>query len=146
MNSRWGNLLVMRARSVFRRKRVEHELKKELQFHLDQEIEEARARGLSADEARTAALRRIGGIAQIQEECRDMRRTNVFESITQDIRYAARMLVNSAGFTIVMVLTLALSIGATSATVSIVEGVLVRPLPYRDPGRLVRIFTRSRAW
>ncbi len=136
----------MRARTLLYRGQVERELEKELHFHLDLEIEEGRARGLSAEEARRAALRKIGGIAQIQEECRDMRRTNFIESLQQDLRYAARTLRRSPGFTLVIVLSLALSIGATSAIVSLLEGVLVRALPYRDPGRLVRIFTSNRSW
>jgi predicted permease len=140
---RWLGVLWMRARSVFRSSSVERELEKELSFHLDQEIEEGRARGLSLDEARWTALRKLGGISQIQEECRDMRRTDFLENLTRDLRYAARMLAHSPGFTLVMVLTLALSIGATSAIVSVIEGVLLRPLPYRDPARLVRVFTSS---
>ncbi|MGA8026896.1 MAG: permease prefix domain 1-containing protein, partial [Bryobacteraceae bacterium] len=74
----------MRARSLLHRSRVEQELEKELRFHLEQEIEESRARGVSPEEAHSAALRRIGGIAQIQEECRDMRRTNFLESLGHD--------------------------------------------------------------
>jgi predicted permease len=136
----------MRARSLLRRSQVERELEKELRFHLDQEIEEGRARGLSADEARGTALRNIGGIAQIQEECRDMRRTNFIENLKRDLHYAARILAKSPGFTLVMVLTLALSIGATSAIVSVIEGVLVRSLPYRDPDKLVRIFTSNQSF
>ncbi len=146
MNGRWRTILRMRARSLFRRNRVDHDLEKELRFHLDQEIEDARARGLSPDEARAASLRKIGGITQIQEECRDMRRTNIVENVGQDIRYAGRTLVSSPGFTLVMVLTLALSIGATSAIVSVIEGVLLKSLPYPHPDRLVRIFTRNPAW
>jgi len=136
----------MRTRSLFRRDKVEQELDKELLFHLDQQIEEARARGLSGDEARSLALRKIGGVSQIKEECRDMRRTNFLESVKQDLRYAGRTLVKSPGFALVIILTLALSIGATSAIVSVVEGVLLRSLPYRDPGKLVRVFTSSKAY
>jgi predicted permease len=136
----------MRIRSLLHRDQVERELENELRFHLDLEIEEARARGLSPEEARLAALRNIGGIAQIQEECRDMRGTNFIESLGQDVRYAARTLARSPGFAVVMVLTLALSIGATSAIVSVIDGVLLRELPYRDPSRLVRVFTSNRSW
>ena len=146
MRGRRRSILRMRMRSLFRRSQVERELERELRFHLEQEIDEACSRGLSPDEARMAALRKIGGITQIQEECRDMRRTNVLENVSQDIRYAVRTLVKSAGFTLVMVLTLALSIGATNAIVSVIEGVLLRSLPYRNPDQLVRIFTRNRAW
>ena len=140
---RWPGVLWMRARSVFKSSQVDRELEKELRFHLDQAIEEGRASGLSLDEARWAAVRRLGGVTQIEEECRDMRRTNFLENLTRDLRYAARMLATSPGFTLVMVLTLALSIGATSAIVSVIEGVLLRPLPYRDPGKLVRVFTSN---
>ena len=143
---RWPDILRMRARSLLRRRRVERELEKELRFHIEQDIEEGRIRGLSPDEARSAALRKLGGVTQIQEECRDMRGTNFIENLGQDVRYAARALAKSPGFTLVMVLTLALSIGATSAIVSIIEGVLLRPLPFHNPGRLVRVFTSNRAW
>src|SRR5581483_2057528 len=85
-------------------------------------------------------------ISHIQEECRDMRRTQFLENLKQDLRYAARMLVKSPGFTLVMISTLALSIGATSAIVSVIEGVLLRSLPYRDPHMLVRVFTSNRGF
>ena len=143
---RWLDVLRMRARSLLFRSDVERELEKELSFHLDQEIEEGRKHGLSVEEARTVALKRLGGVTQIQEECRDMRGTNFFESLSQDVRYALRTLANSPGFTFVIVYTLALSIGATSAIVSVIDGVLLRPLPYREPDRLVRIFTSNVSW
>jgi predicted permease len=146
MRKRWHNILRMRLRSLLLHSRVERELEKELRFHLDEEIEDGRTRGLSPEDARRAALRRLGGIAQIQEECRNMRKTGFVENLKQDLRYAVRILAKSPGFTLVMVLTLALAIGATSAIVSVIEGVLLRSLPYRDPAQLVRIFTSNRAW
>lgn len=143
---RWRDVFRMRARSLLRRGEVERELAKELRFHLDQEIEEGCARGLSQKEACCEALRKLGGIAQIEEECRDMRGTDFVESLRQDLRYGARMLAKSPGFTFVMICTLALSIGATSAIVSVINGVLLRALPYRNPNRLVRVFTSNPAW
>ncbi|HEY1217098.1 MAG TPA: ABC transporter permease [Bryobacteraceae bacterium] len=143
MRVRRLEILRLRLRSLFFRRRVERELEKELRFHLEAEIEEHRAGGLSPEQARIAAMRELGGVAQIQEECRDMRRTAVLETLGQDVRYAFRTLRRTPAFTWVIVLTLALSIGATSAIVSVLEGVLIKPLPFRDPGRLVRAYTKT---
>ena len=113
------DILRLRLRSVFFRKSVERELEKELRFHLEEEIGKRRADGLSAEEATISAAKRLGGVAQIQEECRDMRRTALIETVMQDIRYAYRTLLKAPAFTWVIILTLALSIGATSAIVSV---------------------------
>ena len=127
-------------RSLFRRADVERELDKELRFHLAQQIEENLALGMPPAEARFAALRTLGGVTQIQEECRDMRRTHLIEDVFRDLRQAARAFLRSPGFYVVIVLTMALSIGANSAIFSVVDGVLFRPLPYAKPDRLVRMF------
>jgi predicted permease len=137
---RWGEIGRLRFRSLARRERVESELDRELAFHLEQQTAENIARGMAPAEARLAALRRIGGVAQIEEECRDMRRTRYIENLFQDLRYTFRTLAGNPGFTAVMVLTLALSIGANSAIFSVIEGVLLRPLPYPHPDRLSRVF------
>jgi predicted permease len=134
---------LLRLRSLFRRSRVERDLDRELAFHFEQQVQENLAKGMSQGEALAAARRSLGGFAQIQEECRDMRQTNRLESIWNDLRYAVRTLLRTPGFTIVIVLTLALSIGANSAIFSVIEGVLLRPLPYTQPDRIVRIFLKS---
>jgi len=141
--SRRLDILRLRLRSLFRLGRVERELDKELAFHLAQQVEENIARGLPPREARDAAQRALGGVAQIEEECRDMRRTNFIETLAADLRYAVRSLRKTPTFTAIIVLTLALSIGANSAIFSVIQGVLLRPLPYPRADRLVRIYFKS---
>jgi predicted permease len=140
---RWLRITRLRFRSIAHRGRLESDLDRELAFHLEQEADANRQLGLTPAEARTAALRRLGGVAQIQEECRDMRRTNYIENFTRDLQYAVRTLAKSPGFTAMLVLTLALSIGANSAIFGVIDGVLLRPLPYPHSDRIVRIFFRS---
>jgi hypothetical protein len=141
--SRRFDILRLRWRSLFRRDSVERDLDKELSFHLAQQIEENIARGMNPPTAREAALRTLGGLTQIQEDCRDMRRTNHIENLGSDLRYAFRSLRRTPSFTTIIVLTLALSIGANSAIFSVIQGVLLRPLPYAQPDRLVRIYFQS---
>src|SRR5580658_3192288 len=83
------DILVLRLRTLFARTRVERELDREISFHLDQLARENIAHGVSPDEARRAAKRSLGGVTQIQEECRDMRRTNYIETVWNDLRYAS---------------------------------------------------------
>src|ERR1035441_7326538 len=90
MLRRW-DIVRMRLRSLARRQRVEEDLDKELRFHLEQQLEENLAAGMPPAEARRAALRKLGGVTQIQEECRDMRRTDYIENFWRDLRYALRM-------------------------------------------------------
>jgi len=141
--SRRFDILRLRWRSLFRRDSVERDLDKELSFHLAQQIEENIAHGMNPQAAREAALRTLGGLTQIQEDCRDMRRTNHIENLAGDLRYAFRSLRRTPSFTTIIVLTLALSIGANSAIFSVIQGVLLRPLPYAQPDRLVRIYFQS---
>lgn len=139
-------ILRARLRSLIERQQVENELDKELGFHLEQQTRENVARGMELDEARQAALRRLGGLAQIQEECRDKRRVRQLETVFQDLKYASPALLHSPGFSIVIVLTMALAIGANSAIFSVIDNVLLRPLPYLQPDRLVRLFLHNRVF
>ena len=133
---RWIYKFPLRLRSLFRKTRVEKELSDELRFHLEHLIAEKVAKGMTAKEARYAALHELGGLEQIKEECRDMRRVSYIENLLQDVRYGVRQLRRNLGFTVVAALTLALAIGANTAIFSVIEAVLLRPLPYRNPNGL----------
>ncbi|HTG58499.1 MAG TPA: ABC transporter permease [Terriglobia bacterium] len=141
---RWLYKLPRRLRSIFRKTRVEQELTDELRFHLEKLAEEERAKGMTAEDARYVALRRLGGIEQIKEECRDLRGVNYIENLFQDLRYGLRMLAKSPGFSAVAVLTLAVGIASNTALFTVVNTVLLRPLPYPDAGRIVDIFRQDR--
>jgi hypothetical protein len=130
--------LRLRLRSLFIRRRVEEELDEELRDHIERQIEQNVARGTPPREARRAALREFGGVAQIQEECRDQRGTSFLETLLRDASYAVRVLRKSPGFTAVAVLSLALGIGANTAIFSLINAILIKSLPVKDPEQLVQ--------
>jgi predicted permease len=132
-----------RARALFRHREVEDELDEELRFHFDREVQKYIARGMSEEQARRTARMAFGGHEQVKEDCREARGTSFIELTLDDAKYAIRQLIGNPTFSIVMILTLALSIGANSAIFSVINGVLLKRLPYPEPDRLVRVFLSS---
>jgi macrolide transport system ATP-binding/permease protein len=137
---RLASILYMRFRSFFSRAKVEQDLDAELQYHLERQIEEDVAAGMSREDARRAALRAFHGLAQRKEECRDMRGWNLMDNLMQDLRFTLRQLRKNPGFTSTAILMLALGICASVAIFAFVDAALFKPLPYRNPATLLGVF------
>jgi putative ABC transport system permease protein len=130
---------------MFRGRRFEDELSAELESHLQMHIEDNLRSGMTKEQARRRALVALGGLEQARQAYRERKGLPWLETLCQDIGFGLRMLRKHSGFTTVSVLTLALGIGANTAIFSATKAVLMAPLPYQDPSRIVAVWTANPA-
>ncbi|RXH54115.1 ABC transporter permease [Granulicella sibirica] len=135
--------LLYRLRALFRGKQMDTEVDDELRYHLEREAEKYRRAGFHSNEAVRRARVALGGHEQIKQQSRDSRGTKFFEEILQDLRYAMRSFARTPGFTALIVLSLAIGIGANTAIFSVTSTLLLKPLPYPAPDRIAILWLRS---
>src|SRR5271168_884759 len=124
-------------------KNFEHNLNEELRFHIERQTAANIAAGMRSDEAKRQAVLQLGAAEGVKEDCREQSSGYWLETLVSDLRYGLRMLRKNHGFTPVAVLTLALGIGATTAVFSVVNTILLKPLPYSNPEKIVMLWWKS---
>ena len=131
----WDRLI-----NLFCQRRVDRDIQRELDFHITERAEQLHSEGMPLDEARQAARRHFGNAVRIREDARRVNSVGWIELFTQEVRFSMRMFGKNPGFAAVAVLTLGLGIGATTAVFSILNGILIRPLPYPEPDTLIGVW------
>lgn len=139
----WIRMLLSRCAALFRSRKLDNDLDEELRSHIDLAVEDNVKCGMSGDAARTRALIEFGGVTRTREDYRAQRGLPILETLANDLRFGLRQLVKSPAFALTAIPTLALGIGATTAIFSVVKAVLLAPLPYKDPGRIVAVWTAN---
>ena len=132
----WARRLV----NTFRAGRTDRDIARELSFHVSERIDQLRAEGVPLEEARLAAQRQLGNSLRLRKEAYQMNSIGWLEQLLQDVRLTSRMLRRSPAFASAAISTLAIGIGATTAIFSVIYAVLIRPLPYPEPDRLVSVY------
>lgn len=142
----WIYKLPLRLRSLFRRSRVEQELREEFEYHLERKIEHLVSQGMPATEARSQAMRVMTGMEQQKEKCREARGVSWIEDLITDLRYALRTFRRHPSLALVITVSLALGIGANTAIFSLINAVSLKMLPVREPERLMLMNWSAKDW